>query len=101
MHLFKINLKNYLVFSYNCTIKNLLIKDIPGNKNSCRYKIPCSTCSSYYVGQTGASLETRVSQHKGYVRLGDENKTIVYIYKIQTNSISTGISYEVCKYIYQ
>ena len=32
---------------------------------------------SYYVGQTGASLETRVSQHKGYVRLGDENKAIL------------------------
>ena len=37
-----------------------------------------------YVGQTGASLETRVSQHKGYVRLGDGNKAIFLHIKIPT-----------------
>ena len=50
VRLFKINFNISLVFSYNSTIKNLLIKNTPGNRNSCIYKIPCSTCNSYYVG---------------------------------------------------
>ena len=64
------------------------IKNTPGNRNSCIYKIPCSTYNSYYVGQTGASLETRVSQHKGYVRLGDENKAIFLRIKNTNHSVS-------------
>ena len=47
VHLFKINFNISLVFSYNSTIKNLLIKNTPGHRNSCIYKIPCSTCNSY------------------------------------------------------
>ena len=57
VHLFKINFNISLVFSYNSTIKNLLIKITPGIEIVVHiYKIPCSTCNSYYVGQTGASF---------------------------------------------
>ena len=36
---FKINFNISLVFSNNSTIKKLLIKNSPGNRNSCIYKI--------------------------------------------------------------
>ena len=29
-----------------------------------------------YIGQTGQSLATRVSQHKGYIRSANENKSV-------------------------
>ena len=32
------------------------------------YKIPCSTCSSVYVGQTGRLLGKRISEHRADVK---------------------------------
>ena len=49
-------------------MENLLINNTPVNNNSCIYKIPRKDCDKAYIGQTGASLATRFSQHKSYIR---------------------------------
>ena len=65
-----------IVFSNKNTIKNILIKNTLINQNSCIYKIPCSVCDKYYIGQTGQSLDIRISQHKGYIRSANDNKSV-------------------------
>ena len=38
--------------------------------------IPCKDCNKVYIGQTGASLATRISQHKSYTRAADDGKSV-------------------------
>ncbi len=40
------------------------------------YKIPCSECSSSYVGQTCRQFGTRMKEHKGTIRRQDENSLL-------------------------
>ena len=66
-----------MIFKNTSTLKNLLINNIPVNNNySCIYKIPCKDCDKVYIGQTGASLATRISQHKSYIRAADDRKSV-------------------------
>ena len=66
-----------LIFKNTSTLKNLLINNIPVNNNySCIYKIPCKDCDKVYIGQTGASLATRISQHKSYITAADDRKSV-------------------------
>ena len=57
-------------------MKNLLINNTPVNNNSCIYKIPCKDYDKVYIGQTGASLATRNSQHKSYIRVAVDRKSV-------------------------
>ena len=50
------------------TIRNMLVhpKDKQENLDKCEvvYRIPCKSCDSVYVGETGRKLGTRVKEHK-------------------------------------
>ena len=41
------------------------------------YSIPCKDCSSFYIGETGLHLSTRLQQHKEATRKGDADKSAV------------------------
>ena len=40
------------------------------------YVIPCSDCDCAYIGDTGHSLNIRISEHKRYIRTGSLNSAI-------------------------
>ena len=40
------------------------------------YVIPCSDCDCAYIGETGRSLNIRISEHKRYIRTGSLNSAI-------------------------
>ena len=65
-----------VVFSNNCTLKKLLIKNSPDQTDGCVYKIPCKDCDMFYIGQTGKDLDTRIKQHKYSVRTGQESNAL-------------------------
>lgn len=65
-----------VAFSYDNTIKSRLIKNSPKGEEGCVYKIPCKGCNSYYVGQTGKDLKTRVKQHKYNVKYCAESSAL-------------------------
>ena len=65
-----------VVFSFNGTLKSLLIKNSPCNKNCCIYRVDCKDCNKFYVGQTAKSLGVRVNQHKYSVRSAQETNAI-------------------------
>ena len=66
----------HLIFKNTSTLKNLLINNTPVNNNSCIYKIPCKNLDKVYIGQTGASLATRISKHKSYIRAADDRNSV-------------------------
>ena len=61
VHVFKMHYNINLIFKNTSTLKNLLINNTTVNNNSCIYKMPCKNCDKVYIGQTGASLATRIS----------------------------------------
>ena len=78
-----------LVFTYNNTIKKLLISNSPPSKDAGVYKIPCN-CSKYYIGQTGKSLPLRIKQHQYSIRTGQLSNAIFQ----HLSSCSQGINWE-------
>ena len=70
-----------LIFTFNNTIKNILIKNSPKTSTSCIYKIPCNHCEKYYVGQTSKSLQTRIKQHQYNIRTANESSAIFLHYQ--------------------
>ena len=55
------------------TIRDILVKpkDKTPQDQQCGaiYKIPCGECDSFYIGETGRQLNTRIGEHKKSVRL--------------------------------
>ena len=55
------------------TIKDLLVrpkdKTPQGQQCGVIYKIPCADCDSFYIGETGRQLNTRIGEHKKSVRM--------------------------------
>ena len=39
-----------------------------GKRANVVYSIPCTTCTSVYIGQTGRLLEKRISEHRAAVK---------------------------------
>lgn len=72
-------LKNFniqVIFSNSNTVRSLLIKNSPENKEGCVYKIPCKNCNKCYIGQTGKELNVRLKQHKYSVRSGQMSNAL-------------------------
>jgi hypothetical protein len=63
-----------LVFT-NSTIKSNLIKNSPDTAG-CVYSIPCNDCDSVYLGQTGKSLQLRLSQHAYSIRTAQTSNAL-------------------------
>ena len=75
-YLLKQYLNINLIFRNSGLIKQKLINNKPINLDGCVYKIPCGICNKYYIGQTGKSLEKRISQHKYCIRSADGNNAL-------------------------
>ena len=64
-----------VVFKYR-TLKNILIRNSPVDKNGCIYEIPCSVCNKKYLGQSGKNISTRLKQHQYNVRTGNLSSSL-------------------------
>ena len=48
------------------------------------YRVPCAECDSVYIGETGRTLEKRLSEHRGAVKRNDtKNGITVHALKTQ------------------
>ena len=65
----------HLTFSFPYTIGKTLIRNSPNTGEGAVYKIECG-CGKFYIGQTGKTLDLRVSQHKYNVRIDDRKSAI-------------------------
>ena len=81
-----------VVFTYNNTIKNSLIKNSPYHEGGSVYFIPCKGCDLIYIGQTGKSLEERIKQHKYSVRSAQESSGVFKHVERFNHSIDWGKS---------
>ena len=67
-----------VLFKASNTIKSKLVSNKPkkmiDNEAPGVYKIPCESCPLMYIGETGRSLKTRLSEHKYHVARGNEEK---------------------------
>ena len=57
-------------------LTNVKYRDEPNNRQGAVYKIKCSDCQASYIGETGRSLNTRLTEHKRATRNGDANNHI-------------------------
>ena len=54
------------------------------NQKEVVYEVPCKDCGLKYIGETRRNLKTRMTEHKGAVRRGDERNGIaVHVYQLQ------------------
>ena len=45
-------------------------------KKEVMYQVSCAECESVYIGQTGRTLENRISEHKGALKRHDAKNDI-------------------------
>ena len=68
-------------FSSRFTLRSSLTKPKdpipPWDKTGVIYSVPCC-CGRPYIGETGRSLKTRLSEHKRAVRIGDSRNAISF-----------------------
>ena len=64
-----------VAFSYHSTIGKILIRNSPVTNEGIVYKIPCG-CGRFYIGQSGKSLDKRISQHKYNISRNDQSSAI-------------------------
>jgi len=57
-------------------LMNVKDKDEPNNKRGAVYKIKCCDCQATYIGETGRSLNIRLTEHKRATRNGGINNHI-------------------------
>ena len=65
-----------VIFKFTNSLNDLLIKNSPKSDSNVIYKIPCFDCNSIYVGQTSKTLDTRIKQHKNYVKNAYDNSAL-------------------------
>ena len=71
------SLKINVVFRYENTIKNIIVKNSPSpDRNIGVYSIPCNFCNQKYIGQTGKLLDERLKQHRYNVSKGDKSSAL-------------------------
>ena len=47
------------------------------------YQVPCAECESVHIGETGRTLEKRISEHKGAVKRHQKNGIAVHAWTKQ------------------
>ena len=57
-------------------LMNVKDKDEPNNRRGAVYKIKCCDCQATYIGETGRSLNIRLTEHKRVTRNGGINNHI-------------------------
>lgn len=76
---------NIKFFSLNNIIKTH--KDPLPNKakKNVVYKIYCKDCDVSYIGQTGRTLKTRISEYRNDIRRNTQNHTVITEYRLDHN----------------
>ena len=77
--------KNLTIFNIEISNKtSTTIKDItrntsnkPPESNACVYSIPCSGCTSVYIGQTSRTLKQRLYEHRRALKSADPKNALV------------------------
>ena len=72
------NVNTRLVFTYDNKLTQNLCKNKPKNDavDMGVYEIPCGTCKTIYVGESGRDLEKRVEEHKNDIKNAKEKSGI-------------------------
>ena len=83
-------------FSYPNTIGKSLICNSPASNEGIIYKIPCR-CGKFYVGQTGKTIEKRISNHQYNVGTNNTSNAIC----VHTNSCNFPIDWQLSKILYR
>ena len=66
-----------LAFRQTNTLRRNLVRTSPPSERQVgAYAISCSSCPRQYIGETGAGLEKRISQHKYAIRCANDNNAI-------------------------
>ena len=52
------------------------------------YKISCNDCNAVYIGQSGRQLKKRISEHKYYIKVGNENSALVEHINVSDHSFN-------------
>nr|XP_053640607.1 integrin alpha-PS2-like [Cherax quadricarinatus] len=65
-----------VVFKNSRTVRSILMKNASQQRVGGIYKDGCNGCSLSYLGQTGKSLEVRMSQHRYSIRIAKESNAI-------------------------
>ncbi|CAF3018122.1 unnamed protein product [Rotaria sp. Silwood2] len=77
----KYHIKSRIIFKKNKTIGDNFREKIKGNntrKIGVVYKIDCSNCDNFYIGQTGKNVEERIQQHQDNLKkINPPNNKIV------------------------
>ena len=68
-------------------LTNVKDRDEPNNRQGAVYKIKCSDCQASYIGETGRSLDTRLTEHKRATRNGDVNNHISEHHRLTNHKI--------------
>ena len=66
---------------------NVKDRDEPNNRQGAVYKIKCSNCRAFYIGETGRNLNRRLTEHKRARRNGDANNHIAVHHQLTNRSI--------------
>ena len=86
-----------VVFKFENTIKNILIKNSPKDNCNVIYKIPCKDCNSIYIGQTGKDIDSRIAQHKYSIRTGQASNSLFVHLRDFGHRINWNLSSVICK----
>ena len=68
-------------------LTNVKDRDEPNNRQGAVYKIKCSDCQAFYIGETGRNLNTRLTEHKRTTRNGDVNNHIAVHHQLTNHNI--------------
>lgn len=69
----KLNQLNKYILTYKDHIPSL-------QTNNVVYNISCTDCDAVYIGQTKKQLNTRVKEHKNYVKNNNQNSVLADLY---------------------
>ena len=92
------NLNIRTIFKSFNTIRNFLTKvktPQPTHKKvKLVHEIRCQNCDKVYIGETGRSLQKRISEHKMAVKRGDRNNDIAVAWDSQHQITQEGATVE-------
>ena len=65
-----------VVFRFPITLRSMLIKNSPRDEHNIVYRIGCSDCNLFYLGQTSKGITARCKNHKYHVSRGNTNNAL-------------------------
>ena len=65
-----------VIFKYEHTLFKMIVKNSPDSNCNVIYRIPCSGCNKFYIGQTSKSFDTRIKQHQSCVKKFDNSNAL-------------------------